>query len=216
MVLSPAAKKGRRMLAALLLVVALFVAGTYFYVQHRAREAVVGQTPVALAARGEAIALPQAVAETEMLYYYDDLYGFELKYPAGYRADVDPDFGVRLRFTANNPFSSYDKILSAEVIDVGVNEQLSVEEVAANAFEGVEGHSLNQTSVRGKRVWIGSGETRGFVEQDERIFLHGAFFNCVKEDGAPYVAALMAAIPESLQQDSLVFNYMVATFNCTK
>jgi len=214
MVLSTLAKRGRRTLIALFIVVIVFMVAMSFYVQQQAQQ-MTGQTPVALAARGEPMALPQQVASTEMMHYYDDLYGFEINYPAGYRADVDPDFGLRLRFTANNPFSSYDRILSAEVIDVGVNERLSVEEVAANAFEGVEGYSLNQTTLSGKTVWTGRGETRGFVEQDERVFLRGAFFNCRKPDRTSYVAALMAAIPDSLQQDSVAFDYMASTFNCT-
>jgi len=215
MALSSLAKRGRRTLIALFIVVAVFIAATYFYVQQQAQQVSVGQSPVALAARGEPMALPRQVAATEMMHYYDDLYGFEINYPAGYRADIDPDFGLRLRFTASNPYSSYDRVLSAEVIDVGVNERLSAEEVAANAFEGVEGYVLNHTTLSGKRVWVGSGETKGFVEQDEKVFLRAAVFDCRKPDGTAYVAALMAAVPESLQQDLVAFDYVASTFNCT-
>ncbi|MEW5955234.1 MAG: hypothetical protein AB1626_01710 [Candidatus Micrarchaeota archaeon] len=215
MVLSPTAKRGRRTLAALFIVVALFIAGLYFYVQRQAQELAVGETPVALAARGEAMALPPAAAEAEMLYYYDDLYGFEVNYPAGYKAELDADFGVRLRFTANNPFSSFDRLLSAEVIDVSTSETASQQEVADNVFEGVEGYSLNETTLNNRRVILGRGETSGFVEPDERIFLRAGVFECRKPDASPYVAAVLAAVPESLQQDLIAVDYIISTFNCT-
>jgi len=202
------AKRGKRTLLALLLVTALFIAGLAFHVQQQeAPEGIYAQTSPA-----KAQLIASSVAENLFFTYYDEEYDFELRYPSGYKAEENPDFGVRLRFTAANPYSTYDKMLSGTALSIAVNTALAPTQLAENAFQG----TLNQvkTTASDGKIFV-TAETTGLINENEKIFLRATFYSCKKRDGTPYTATAIAAIPESLLAEENVLKLAIGSLNCT-
>lgn len=134
---------------------------------------------------------------------YSDELGFEIEYPASFKAVKASDSfnPVRVGFAASSEGS-------AEVVEIAIATD-SVETLKSDlisALSSTERQTLRQGTAFGKASVV-SFETQ---IAGESVYARQAYFEC-----SAYNAILTALVPASFNQDLKAVNYMVSTFECS-
>ena len=146
-----------------------------------------------------------------LIEFADPDYGFKARYPLGYSAEFEPEYGVRLRVLALVPGFS-PELMEVSVVNTSfgeadfktlsdaVSKEYSVEFAGKKNVFGREFYSIN---------------TRNESEfTDEIIYTRQGFYNCRNPQGEAYSAAVVFVVPEAVASDIELADYTLASFEC--
>ncbi len=153
--------------------------------------------------RSEFLAGLEAKYGSNTLAYYDQQYGFKMKYPIGYVATVDPILGIRLRISAfYPPFSS--EIMDVRVVNAN---ELSAQGIRASA--SLENVSVAEYTQKGHSIYLVSLRQPDPVEENQQVFIRQAYLQCPN-----YWLVFVGAFSEPLVPDLELADYLIASMEC--
>lgn len=135
--------------------------------------------------------------------YVDPDYGFKMRYPIGYAADVDPVPGVRLRFSAFYPPLS-SEILDVRVLNASDLDAQSVRDSAAQA--NATALELEQN---GRPLFLVNLQQPDPSDGNQSVTVREAFYACPDK-----WLVFTAALSEPLAPDAELADYMISTMEC--
>lgn len=149
-----------------------------------------------------------------LLTFTDPLYGYSLRYPQGYLAQLDPEPGVRLRFIADTPLAS------SEVIDFGVSNATDGKadfDSAAGNYTAQELEFAGTDVINGRTAsLLGATITSDYT--NETLFIRQSFIPCPATTAQPgvgdYWVEETAVVPEALAGDIPLAEYMAYSLTC--
>ncbi len=151
----------------------------------------------------------------QFIVYRNERYGFTLEYPVGFIAEE-----AELELEVFNAYAALPGQVP-EVIQVIVDNSTTASsefsDLLASAREVGESTSKVFTNSKGKEVRQITTRTILPVVPDfssETATVYQALFDCTDSRARAYTALLIVSIPQSLQQDLPVAEYVVNSFTC--
>lgn len=143
--------------------------------------------------------------------YTDADYGFSVKYPVGFAAELDPVTGGRLSFKA---FLSRElfEVLRVDVFNQSMSKN-DLDDLQAEQSKEMQFVSRKTLNAKGKSFEFMEFKARNPYSETPITILQGVFQSCDGKSGA-YSAIASAAIPDSLPQDKDMGLYFIFNFAC--
>ncbi|MFA6048564.1 MAG: hypothetical protein WC792_01280 [Candidatus Micrarchaeia archaeon] len=208
---------GRNILVLLLVVGALFLFNGFGAIASLLPQQQLPSAESISASLAPKQSLPQGVASfgenyaDRMIAYRDKYYGFEISYPVGYYSVFAPELGVRLRFQADYPG------FASEVVEVLVSNETDAKtayESNVADFSASELQAKQEIDFGWRKAYLISARQASAFDNETVFLIREGFFSCTTQAGEPYSVAVVAAIPQEFEQDTLLASYMIRTFKC--
>ncbi|MFH1257431.1 MAG: hypothetical protein ABIG96_06315 [Candidatus Micrarchaeota archaeon] len=194
----------------LLVVVALAVVGIYFIYQARTttpsnQYVILGKKPAEM--RADLDAAFKQKYESKTIDYYDQTYGFSLRYPIGYSAvrDIPPDIYLR--------FAAYGTNLDAEVEDILILQKSEIDEKTILSDANYAGAKIRQETINGNPAIIVDFKNESTIIEGQSVFIKIAFISCSKGE-KPYWLVFRGGVTQALSPDLELMEYMIRTVKC--
>ncbi len=160
------------------------------------------------------VSLFETAYKDRLLNYTDPVYGFSLRYPIGYYVQSDPEPGVRLRLSADVPFSS------SEVIDFAASNDTFTDtdfDAIVRAYAPQAITFTRRDSINGRIAFqLGANMTSEYT--NENLLVRQLFLQCSGENAEPgvgsYWLAITALVPSSVAADLIFVDYLAYRVSC--
>ena len=145
--------------------------------------------------------------------YYDQDYGFSMRYPIGYGVAEQPFAEVEVRFGAFYPPFDYEWIdvrplnesyYTSGAIESTLAELAGKENIGWHKEQGANGASNYFSSFKQAEV----------IADNETVYTRMAFYGCKDLFGKPYWLSIISAVSQNLAPDLEVVEYMEGTVTC--
>ncbi|MFH0971526.1 MAG: hypothetical protein V1835_03075 [Candidatus Micrarchaeota archaeon] len=195
----------------ILVVIALFIVSLYFIYSSRNQPEV---KPVVIFGKSQTqqkadlMAALKAKYDSKTIEYYDQDYGFKVRYPIGYDAVKEPFPGFTVRFV------TYYPPFSVEIYDVRVvNDTELSENVIYSEMKKVD-VAVSKETINGRMAYLSNTQDINPANENQTIYLKQAFYDCKTTAGKPYWISFTAALTEELSPDLELAEYMIRTLEC--